>query len=168
GVVSLAAALSIPLYLQSGEIFPQRNLILFITFIVILLTLIVQGLTLPIIIKKAKLKEIDYALSEEEVNHYLDKEIHMVALKHLQNNYNDTARNSNHYQGLITFLQNQLSDESEFNKLSKSTEDYRLLINLQRNRLIQINKTRYDLNEEIIRKKIMILDYQEEKLNLKG
>lgn len=45
GVVSLAAALAIPVTLDNGEAFPHRNLILFITFIVILLTLLVQGLT---------------------------------------------------------------------------------------------------------------------------
>ncbi|MFC0183134.1 Na+/H+ antiporter [Pseudarcicella hirudinis] len=52
GVVSLAAALSIPVQLANGAAFPQRNLILFITFIVILLTLLVQGLTLPYLIRK--------------------------------------------------------------------------------------------------------------------
>src|SRR5678816_2624212 len=41
GVVSLAAALSIPLVMDSGPPFPQRHLILFITFVVILLTLVV-------------------------------------------------------------------------------------------------------------------------------
>ena len=39
---------------DNGNGFPQRNLILFITFIVILLTLLIQGLTLPYFIKKIK------------------------------------------------------------------------------------------------------------------
>lgn len=47
GVVSLAAALAIPITLSNGDFFPYRNLILFITFVAILLTLLVQGLTLP-------------------------------------------------------------------------------------------------------------------------
>ena len=47
GVVSLAAALAIPLTTQSGAPFPQRDLILFLTFSVILVTLVGQGLTLP-------------------------------------------------------------------------------------------------------------------------
>ena len=50
GVVSLAAALSIPA-MAGGEPFPHRDLILFITFVVILLTLVVQGLSLPLLIK---------------------------------------------------------------------------------------------------------------------
>ena len=45
GVVSLAAALSVPLAVSSGSPFPGRDLILFLTFCVILVTLVVQGLT---------------------------------------------------------------------------------------------------------------------------
>ncbi len=51
GVVSLAAALSIPVYMDNGQLFPERSLILFVTFVVILLTLVVQGLTLPFSLK---------------------------------------------------------------------------------------------------------------------
>src|SRR5207344_470928 len=57
GVVSLAAALSIPLVVTGGQVFPYRNLILFITFIVILFTLVLQGLTLPWVIRKVNLEE---------------------------------------------------------------------------------------------------------------
>jgi monovalent cation/hydrogen antiporter len=51
GVVSLAAALAIPLTTQSGDPFPDRNLIIFLTFFVILLTLVGQGLMLPALIR---------------------------------------------------------------------------------------------------------------------
>ena len=51
GVVSLAAALAIPLTTQSGEPFPQRDLILFATFGIIIVTLIGQGLLLPNVIR---------------------------------------------------------------------------------------------------------------------
>ena len=51
GVVSLAAALAIPLVTETGQSFPQRNLILFLTFSVILVTLVGQGLLLPWIIR---------------------------------------------------------------------------------------------------------------------
>lgn len=51
GVISLATALALPLVMDNGEEFPQRNVILFITFIVILVTLVFQGLTLPLLIK---------------------------------------------------------------------------------------------------------------------
>jgi CPA1 family monovalent cation:H+ antiporter len=47
GVVSLAAALAIPLTIEGGEAYPQRDLILFLTFVVIIATLVGQGLLLP-------------------------------------------------------------------------------------------------------------------------
>jgi CPA1 family monovalent cation:H+ antiporter len=52
GVIALAAALSLPERLANGDPFPQRSLIIFLTFIVIFVTLVLQGLTLPWIIRK--------------------------------------------------------------------------------------------------------------------
>jgi len=51
GIVSLAAALAIPLTTANGAPFPQRDLILFLTFSVILVTLVGQGLLLPLVIR---------------------------------------------------------------------------------------------------------------------
>jgi Na+/H+ antiporter len=52
GVVSLAAAFALPLALPDGRPFPARNYILFVAFAVILVTLVLQGLTLPLLIRK--------------------------------------------------------------------------------------------------------------------
>jgi monovalent cation/hydrogen antiporter len=54
GVVSLAAALALPLTTASGAPFPHRNEILFLTFSVILATLVLQGLTLPALIRRLR------------------------------------------------------------------------------------------------------------------
>jgi Na+/H+ antiporter len=51
GAVSLAAALAIPETIGSGAAFPQRDLIIFLTYAVILATLVLQGMTLPVVIK---------------------------------------------------------------------------------------------------------------------
>lgn len=51
GVVSLAAALAIPLFTNQLEPFPQRDLILFVTFGVIVFTLVGQGLALPLVVR---------------------------------------------------------------------------------------------------------------------
>ena len=51
GVVSLAAALAIPLTIASGAPFPQRDFILFVAFGVIIITLVGQGLMLPSVIR---------------------------------------------------------------------------------------------------------------------
>jgi len=100
GVVSLAAALAIPITLNDGIQFPQRNLILFITFIVILVTLVLQdsrydphptigrvrccgarriGATMRQIVRQG-LKENAQQFSEEQTGNDLDGQ---VSLQHL-------------------------------------------------------------------------------------
>jgi CPA1 family monovalent cation:H+ antiporter len=54
GIVSLAAALALPLTLPGGEPFPHRDLIIFLTFFVIAATLVGQGLTLAPLIRRLK------------------------------------------------------------------------------------------------------------------
>lgn len=54
GVVSLAAAFALPISNQSGENINQKSTVLFLSFVVILLTLIIQGITLPRLIKLIK------------------------------------------------------------------------------------------------------------------
>lgn len=71
GAISLAAALALPYTINSGEPFPQRNLIIFLAFAVILATLVVQGLTLPPIIRWLKLKD-DGATAREEATARLE------------------------------------------------------------------------------------------------
>ncbi len=51
GVVALAAASSLPYTLAGGTPFPQRNMIVFLTFAVILVTLVLQGLSLPMLVR---------------------------------------------------------------------------------------------------------------------
>ncbi len=57
GGVSLAAALAIPLATETGTAFPGRDLILFLTFAVILGSLVLQGLTLPAVIRVLRLED---------------------------------------------------------------------------------------------------------------
>lgn len=87
GVVSLAAALSIPALLDDGTVFPQRNLILFITFVVIFLTLVVQGLTLPFLIKKLNLNNTSDEKSEEESEHELFMNMSQDAVNYINEKY---------------------------------------------------------------------------------
>ena len=65
GIVSLAAALALPVSIQSGAPFPHRDLIIFLTFVVILVTLVGQGLTLAPLIQRLKLTS-DTSVADEE------------------------------------------------------------------------------------------------------
>jgi Na+/H+ antiporter len=65
GAVSLAAALAIPLETDAGASFPGRSLVVFLTFSVILATLVLQGLTLPALIRVLGIDD-DGAAEKEE------------------------------------------------------------------------------------------------------
>ncbi|WP_367125750.1 Na+/H+ antiporter [Streptomyces phytohabitans] len=52
GVASVALALAVPLTVEGGEDFPERDAILFLAFVVVLVTLVLQGLTLPWLVKR--------------------------------------------------------------------------------------------------------------------
>jgi monovalent cation/hydrogen antiporter len=67
GVVSLAAALAIPLTTATGSPFPARDLILFVTFAVIVITLIGQGMALPLVVRWLRLGQD--AAKEREREH---------------------------------------------------------------------------------------------------
>lgn len=56
GVVALAAASSLPYNLRNGAPFAQRNMIIFLTFSVILVTLVVQGISLPAVVRLLRLQ----------------------------------------------------------------------------------------------------------------
>jgi NhaP-type Na+/H+ or K+/H+ antiporter len=65
GVVALAAANTLPFTLSDGRPFPQRSFIIFLTFSLILVTLVFQGLSLPWLVRKLKLSAPDTGVCEE-------------------------------------------------------------------------------------------------------
>jgi len=77
GVVSLAVALAVPLTLPSGAEFPHRDLILFVTFGVIFVTLVGIGLTLPLLVKALDLSKHGHleAIHEREAEIAARREI---------------------------------------------------------------------------------------------
>src|SRR4029077_8278684 len=81
GVVALAAAIALPELLPDGSSFPQRNLIIFLTFSVILVTLVLQGLTLPPLIRALGLAGKGGTDGEEEEARRI---ITSTALTHLE------------------------------------------------------------------------------------
>jgi CPA1 family monovalent cation:H+ antiporter len=74
GVVSMAAALALPITLYDGKLFPQRHLILFLCFVVIFVTLVVQGFSLPLLIR---LLGVNYSNNEDKEEKEL--QLHVVS-----------------------------------------------------------------------------------------
>ncbi|MCF2518800.1 Na+/H+ antiporter [Dyadobacter sp. CY351] len=87
GVVSLASALSIPLVIPGGAEFPFRSLILFITYIVIIVTLVGQGLTLPWVIKKIKPEKIPGEVEDHDQLMAIEKYLFNAAHDKLDSRY---------------------------------------------------------------------------------
>ena len=67
GAVSLAAALALPLETDAGGPFPERDLVIFLAYCVVLFTVVVQGLTLPALIRR--LGVVDDGAEEEAEEH---------------------------------------------------------------------------------------------------
>ena len=80
GAVSLAVALSVPEALDSGAAFPNRDTIIFVTFGVIVVTLVVQGLLLPPIVRWADLPQDTRSSQEHQLANTLATEEALAAL----------------------------------------------------------------------------------------
>jgi len=110
GVLALAAAISLPTVLENGAPFPQRNFIIFLTFCVIFGTLVLQGLTLPAVIRKLGLAVGGEQNMEEQqarlliLNTVLDylKDLSRQAKTDHKEIYQDMIR---HYQARATLVE---------------------------------------------------------------
>jgi CPA1 family monovalent cation:H+ antiporter len=175
GVVSLAAALSIPLLTPQGQPFPYRDLILFVTFVVILVTLVFQGLTLPWLIRKLDLDDKYTTIPEERQELLIQKKLAQLALRYLEENQGpDTAQND-YLRNLRMrlqlderFLVQQLEEGGHTREeaLQHFQHSYLGLLNQQRDLLHEMNQ-RADFDEEVIRKYLALLDLEEYKLREK-
>jgi CPA1 family monovalent cation:H+ antiporter len=164
GVVSLAAALSIPVHLDGGVAFPHRNLILFITFIVIITTLLLQGLTLPYLIKRVRLPAWNDYLPEEEAVHVIKKGLAQCTLAHIDTNFSDHLSSDIHLQQISVKWKAVSGNTSEAAMRRESKNIHLNILELQRQWLLSKNKTDDKIDEEIIRKFLHQIDLEEEKI----
>lgn len=168
GVVSLAAALSIPLYLNNGAPFPQRDLILFITFVVILLTLVVQGLTLPLVIRWVNMKDPDNVLPDAEQEILLRKKLAELSLKLLHERHAEALRTNDWLKQLKARFENDRfhPDSDGADGQDNYREVYLQLLTAQRMYLHELNK-KAEISDDIVRKYNDLLDLEEEKLRMR-
>lgn len=175
GVVSLASALSIPLLLGNGQAFPHRSLILFITFIVILVTLVFQGLTLPLVIKWVRIKHIDDFPPEGEQEAGIRLRLMQAAIKRLDEKFKiDLEENE-----LVGFLKQQLEsdisitnqhlsslecDTTEKEEIARYNTVLLDIYTVQRKELYQLRKEK-TFSDEKIRRQENQLDLDEARLS---
>lgn len=166
GVVSLAAALSIPLAVSEGQPFPYRNLILFITFVVILVTLVFQGLTLPWVIRTVKAEDKYTLIPEHEQEQIIQRKITEISLKFLKQEYGAERAENEHLQNLFDQLQSDLRtldgqrNEPNGNTLAEYEEIYLKLLDRRRRLLNDMNRSQ-EFDEELIRKYLSLIDMEE-------
>jgi len=168
GVVSLAAALAIPITMDNGMAFPQRNLILFITFIVILVTLVGQGLTLPQFIKRSGAWDnIVTEESERDDRQKVKQGLKENALQFLKNKRENEPDHEVNLPHLVRFWEKKenASDEGWMNEKTKAV--FMDLLENQRQYLEELNKDP-KIDEETIRHAVYQIDLEEERIKLLG
>ncbi len=174
GVVSMAAALALPFTLADGSPFPHRSLVIYLTFCVILSTLILLGLTLPWIIKKLKIEPHSIVLEEYDVRtevvtyaiNYIEENLSLAPDELLNNikskyevKYNRLQKTDlpSNYFGAGKTLSGNI-----FNEFTKMQIE---LIAVERKTLATLHK-HGKASEEIIRKIERELDLEETRLSL--
>ena len=174
GVVSLAAALSVPVVLSPGHPFPNRDLILFITFSVILVTLVLQGLTLPAMVKLVNMPDPDFTdISIAQQRQLVRKKLSHLSLKILDEEYHEQAKHNAmvksvklHYSADMELLKDWEKDDN-VNRAEEYYKDYRAimahLLSEQRKLLLTLNK-KENISDTLIRHQLELLDLEEEKL----
>lgn len=174
GVVSLASALAVPLTLTSGEAFPHRNLLLFITFVVILFTLVLQGLSLPWVIRKLKLED-DGTENEKEQEAAIRLRLAAASLDHMKNNYEADISNidafnrlKERYERMIEIANRRLLKEEDQAEKASFLPRYRvMLLELISVRRKELQKLRHEklYSDELLNNKEWELDLEEARLN---
>lgn len=174
GVVSMAAALALPLTLDNGTPFPHRNLIIYLSFCVIVSTLVLLGLTLPWVIRKLKLEPHSIVAEEYDIRtkivtaaiSHIEENLSLVSDELLQNIKSKYEVKYNRLQKTDLpanyFGNGQKLPENIFNQFSKMQID---LISVERKELQQLH--RYGkASEEILRKIERELDLEETRLQM--
>lgn len=172
GIISLAAVLAIPLYTLNGDLFPQRNVIIFITYCVIVATLLIPSTTLPILVNTFNLTEdANEKLREEALARLRSIEAVMEKLEEIANRENvpENILNEfrNHFQRRLNIIKTQLS-EFPFSTLNDDYSALRRLtlgiIALEREILAKLRKSG-EIHNEIFHRLSDELDIEELRAN---
>ncbi|KAA2238633.1 Na+/H+ antiporter [Chitinophaga agrisoli] len=165
GVVSLASALAVPLTLVDGSAFPQRSLVLFITFVVILVTLILQGLSLPVILRFMKLEvEEEGPEQEQEITHRLAEAVIAHLDTHCQQEVMENPvfrRTRERFERIAEAAGNGLMSADATPALMKTHQEMLLEIIAVRRAELKHMHRRQEFTVELIRAKERELDMEE-------
>lgn len=168
GVVSLAAAMALPVTLPNGSPFPGRDLILFLTFSVIFATLVLQGLSLPAIIRWLKVEDDGASDKEEREARLKANEAALARLNELEGAKDKVTleRLRAEYEDRIRQLQ-ILGNEGGSVPGSMRNDGYESLLRealkMERQTILQLRNERV-INDAVLRRIQRDLDFAEGRL----
>ena len=172
GAVSLAAALALPLTTDAGAPFPDRDLVIFLTFGVILGTLAVQGMTLPQLIGLLGLEDDGKAEKEEAKARIRAAEAaleRLEALLHEDWVREDTAERM---RGLYNFrrerFRSRIDAESDGAAESRSVDYQRLrreLLDAERSAVVELRRNGV-IDDDVMRRVVRDLDLEDARLDV--
>ncbi len=175
GAVSLAAALALPLTIDGGDPFPERETIIFLAFSVILATLLIQGLSLPPLIKLLGVDDLDATADREESKARLRvAEVALARIDELAEEdwvRDDTAeRVRGAYRYRLERYRARFSDEDgDSVGYEERSEAYqylvRELLDAQRAHLIELRDAG-KINDEVMRRIERELDHEDSRLQI--
>jgi CPA1 family monovalent cation:H+ antiporter len=170
GVVSLAAAMALPFSLADGSPFPGRSLILFLTITVIFVTLVIQGLSLPVLIRWLKVEDDGAAEAEELQARLKANQAALARLNELAGsqpiNADTLHRMRGEYEDRIRQLELAESADGQSTRRLFSP-DYEHLsretLRVERNVILQL-RNEHVINDEVLRRIQRDIDLAEARL----
>jgi CPA1 family monovalent cation:H+ antiporter len=173
GGVTLAAALAIPLETDSGAPFPDRSLIIFLAFSVVLSTLVIQGLTLPGVVHLLGLEEDrEEILREEATARVRAAEAALERLDELVHEDWVRPETAERVRGLYGFRSNRFRarlDEGDDGGLEEQSIDYQRLrhelLEAERAAVVAL-RNEGEISEEVMQQVARDLDLEESRLDV--
>jgi monovalent cation/hydrogen antiporter len=171
GAVSLAAALALPLTTDAGDRFPNRALVIFLTFGAILGTLVVQGLTLPGLVRLLRLEEEGRAEKEESKARLYAAEAALVRLEELADEEWVREDTLERLRGLFGFrrdrFRSRFDPDSDGAVEDRSAAFQRLMHELlaaEREAVFELRRRRR-IDDDVMRRVVRDLDLEEARLD---
>jgi CPA1 family monovalent cation:H+ antiporter len=171
GAVSLAAAFAVPLATRGGDPFPERDLIVFLTFCVVLATLVVQGLTLPLVIRLLGLEDdgVDDRLEAKARIRAADAAL--VRLAELVEEGGVREDTAERVRGGYNFRRERFRsrfDDGDDGKIEERSQSYQRLrhelLEAERRELVEL-RGRGKINDDVMNRVLRDLDLEEERLD---
>jgi CPA1 family monovalent cation:H+ antiporter len=171
GAVTLAAALALPLTTDAGDAFPNRDLIIFLAFAVIVATLVLQGLTLPAVIRLLGVEDEGLDQKEEAKARIHAANAATARLEELVDEDWVRPETLERMRGLMDFRRNRFSarfSPDDDGAIEERSQAYQRLmhevLDAERAAVVQLRRDGR-INDDVMRRVTRDLDLEEARLD---